>query len=303
MRDAVFFNGSTYISLIDTNLSNQPDATGSTAWAMVAQKGDTGTQGATGPAGATGAQGPQGIQGVAGPSGPQGLTGPTGPTGATGLTGAAGPMGPAGPKGDTGATGTISPGLQSAICSYACGTMPFLDIPADCACPKIVFVTSNMVAASDLGNADNICAATANGHFNGSFKAWVSYYSLDDNTVISAASRIVDHSALPYIRPDRVVVANNWSGLTSGGLQAPIDIDELGNALGGVSVWTGTTPGGDLAIGSKGDPWFNSTCCDWTNACSGNAIYGGSWETNSGWSVVGYGACNDSYVHLYCIQD
>ncbi len=84
MGDAVSYNGSSYISLVNSNTNNQPD-TAVVQWSLLAQ------QGATGPAGPTGATGLQGVQGV------QGLIGPAGPTGATGATGVAGPQGPQGP--------------------------------------------------------------------------------------------------------------------------------------------------------------------------------------------------------------
>ena len=70
--DAVSFNGSSYVSLTNSNTGNPPDASPA-EWALIAQRGDTG---ATGPTGATGATGEQG---------PVGPPGPTGPTGATGV--------------------------------------------------------------------------------------------------------------------------------------------------------------------------------------------------------------------------
>jgi hypothetical protein len=82
--DAVFFNGSSYISLVSSNINHQPD-TAPAQWSLLAQQGATG---ATGPVGPTGATGSQGIQGIQGP------IGSTGPTGATGATGATGPQGP-----------------------------------------------------------------------------------------------------------------------------------------------------------------------------------------------------------------
>ena len=85
--DAVSFNGSSYISLTDTNTGNAPDMSPSD-WDLIAQRGATGAVGATGATGATGDQGP---------AGPQGLPGPPGPVG---------PQGETGPKGDPGANGT-----------------------------------------------------------------------------------------------------------------------------------------------------------------------------------------------------
>ena len=88
--DAVFFNGSSYVSLVGSNTGNSPD-TSPAEWAMIAQRGDvgaTGADGSQGPQGATGADGPQGPQGATGAQGPDG---PQGPQGATGATGAQGP--------------------------------------------------------------------------------------------------------------------------------------------------------------------------------------------------------------------
>ncbi|HWB85169.1 MAG TPA: hypothetical protein VG675_13575 [Bryobacteraceae bacterium] len=78
--DAVFFNGSSYASLINSNTNSQPD-TNPSDWSLLAQQGGTGPQGALGLTGPTGPQGPTGLQGI---QGIQGITGPTGPTGAEG---------------------------------------------------------------------------------------------------------------------------------------------------------------------------------------------------------------------------
>lgn len=103
--DAVFYNGSSYISLQSSNTGNQPDTTPA-QWSLLAEQGAIG---------ATGAVGPQGIQGVSGPVGPIGPAGSTGLQGPMGLTGATGATGPAGPTGATGATGPQGPiGLTGA---------------------------------------------------------------------------------------------------------------------------------------------------------------------------------------------
>ncbi|HEY5999197.1 MAG TPA: hypothetical protein VI078_07835 [bacterium] len=106
MGDAVGFAGSSFISLQNANVGNQPDLSPS-FWALLAGQGSTGATGATGPTG------PQGAQGTTGPTGATGVTGPQGPAGATGaagVTGAQGPTGPQGPQGPTGAKG--DPGAQ-----------------------------------------------------------------------------------------------------------------------------------------------------------------------------------------------
>ena len=75
--DAVSYFGSSYISLTNANLNNNPIGSPS-QWGLLAQVGATGATGPTGSTGATGA------------TGSTGATGPTGPTGATGVTGATG---------------------------------------------------------------------------------------------------------------------------------------------------------------------------------------------------------------------
>ena len=78
--DAVGYNGSAWISLLNNNWGLTPGVDDRT-WALL---GQVGPKGATGPTGLTGIAGPTG------PTGPAGATGPTGATGATGNTGAGG---------------------------------------------------------------------------------------------------------------------------------------------------------------------------------------------------------------------
>ncbi len=87
--DAVFYNGSSYISLTN-NSAMQPDVSTSD-WSLLAQQGTAGTAGETGPAGPAGSTGSTGPQGAAGPQGPTGAAGATGATGNTGATGEQGP--------------------------------------------------------------------------------------------------------------------------------------------------------------------------------------------------------------------
>jgi hypothetical protein len=98
-NDAVTFNGTTYISLQNSSVGNQPDVSPA-FWSVFAAAGATGP---AGPIGATGIAGPVGPQGIQGSTG---NTGPTGPTGATGATGSIGPQGIQGPDGNTGPAGS-----------------------------------------------------------------------------------------------------------------------------------------------------------------------------------------------------
>jgi hypothetical protein len=65
-------NGSSFISLINNNLNNNPPATQGTDWQLIAQAGTNGANGMNGSPGATGSTGP------AGPTGATGATGPPG---------------------------------------------------------------------------------------------------------------------------------------------------------------------------------------------------------------------------------
>jgi hypothetical protein len=77
--DSVWFNGSSYISLIDGNAGNSPPVPTQAApkaqvvpWALLAREGAAGSEGAPG---AQGLQGPQGVNGNPGPRGPSGAGG------------------------------------------------------------------------------------------------------------------------------------------------------------------------------------------------------------------------------------
>ena len=78
--DAVFFNGSSYISLVSGNVGHQPDAN-PVQWSLLAQQGAIGATGPAGPLGSQGVQGIQGPIGAVGPIGPIGTIGPIGPIG------------------------------------------------------------------------------------------------------------------------------------------------------------------------------------------------------------------------------
>jgi hypothetical protein len=111
LNDAVFSSGSSYMSLADSNVGNQPDASPE-QWSLLSKQGNTGPQGIQGVAGSQGVAGPQGdtgLQGLQGLKGDTGLQGVKGDTGATGPQGLQGQQGLQGVKGDTGLQGPIGP--------------------------------------------------------------------------------------------------------------------------------------------------------------------------------------------------
>ena len=168
------FNGSSYISLQDSNTGHSPDAS-PTFWSLLAQEGATGATGATGPAGPTGATGNDGTNGTNGATGATGSIGPTGPTGSTGApgtngtngsNGATGATGDLGPTGATGATGGFNGTL--AIRTVA-ATTPLLDTDQMVFCDPASATTLTLPTASANSglvitikriNAVNTCSVT-----------------------------------------------------------------------------------------------------------------------------------------------
>ena len=123
-NDVVTFNGSTYVSLQDSNSGNSPDSTPA-SWQLIAAAGSTGATGTAGSNGATGATGATGADGTDwsllasnGVNGATGAIGATGsarrsrsdrsdrlersPTASNGVDGAAGATGATGAAGATG---------------------------------------------------------------------------------------------------------------------------------------------------------------------------------------------------------
>ncbi len=125
------------------------------------------------------------------------------------------------------------------------------------------------------------------------FKAWLS-------DAANSPSTTFVQSALPYVRVDGVIVANNWADLTDGTLQAPIYRDEAGaqppptDPFPFNDAWTGTDPDGTGVA---------EHCVAWT---SGDFINIGqlgdySLETDPQWTGLALAGCSTS-ARLYCFQ-
>ena len=165
-----------------------------------------------------------------------------------------------------------------------------------CSTSKIVFVSAFLVSGvGGPAGADSLCTDWA-GDVNlpGTYAAWLS----DGNT--SPAERF-HHAAVPYVRPDDVVVANNWADLTDGTLDAPISIDQNGVEVGGTcdqtGVWTGSTQAGTYAGGAD--------CSGWTTNDDNEigSVVGSAVSQTSGWTVTGCPprSCGEP-AHIYCFQ-
>jgi hypothetical protein len=157
-----------------------------------------------------------------------------------------------------------------------------------------VFVTSNAYNGN-LGNgidgADAKCSSVAS-HVNlpGTWTAWV---SADDGS--NARDRIQDGE---YQLLNGTVVASSLADLTDGTLAHPINIDESGSSLDGVSVWTGTSMAGSL----EGDTCSSDTG-SWRSLSDENeGQVGDSSRADAGWTNAGTSSCAVS-SHLYCFAD
>lgn len=126
-----------------------------------------------------------------------------------------------------------------------------------CARQRIVFASSEVFLPEHLGSlyfADGICrqlAGAAGLAHSETFIAWLS----DSKT--SAGSRLFLGKGT-YARPDGVIVARDYKQLTSGQLDAPINVTEKNVMLEGGSAWTGTLPSGDAVPGAE-------HCKDWSS--------------------------------------
>ena len=146
-------------------------------------------------------------------------------------------------------------------------------------------------SATGVEAGDEICRteATAAGlPYPESFKAWLS----DDN--IDAEDRF-DHNG-PWIRRDRVRIANSLTDLTDGALFTPINVTATGQYLNSVFVWTGTNEDG-TADDFRCDEWL-----DGTGGSSGR--YGIPNTFIFEWTDFGlFPASCDDDLRLYCFQD
>lgn len=164
-------------------------------------------------------------------------------------------------------------------------------------CERYVFVTSGVYSGEDIGaaiGADGRCnayaalAGTLPRLVGRSFQAWVS----DDLANFTASARLT-HGTRPYRLVNDVLIANDWTQLTSGSILHPINITEQGLTVGQELVWTGTTALG--AVTAK-------TCTNWSiNGVDNTGTVGRANVTNSTWTNSGTSMCGIGH-RLYCFE-
>ena len=171
-------------------------------------------------------------------------------------------------------------------------------------CGKRVFTTSTTYDGNlgGLIGADAKCQARAvAAGLPGTYKAWLS------DSVASPSTRFAK-ATVAYRLVDGTLIADNYAGLTSGTLSAPINKTESGTAAptstfcgtGKITVWTSTA--------STGLPQLTATntCNNWTDSAStGGAQWGDGAVTTSSWSMFcSGGTCaGPTFVAaLFCFQ-
>jgi hypothetical protein len=149
-----------------------------------------------------------------------------------------------------------------------------------------MFTTSLHYRATDLSDADSLCAARAQaGHLAGHFVAWLS------TSATSALAKI--QTASGWVRPDGLPFAASANALLAGQILYPPSVDEMNETIpaGQDLVFTGTTPGGTPA---------QDTCSDWSSTAPA-ALYGHPDASTVGWTEATTLACNNE-GRLYCFQ-
>ncbi len=155
---------------------------------------------------------------------------------------------------------------------------------------KRVFVTST-TTSGNMGNlmgADGICQTRAGAAgLGGTYKAWLS------SATTSAATRLT-HATVDYALVDGTVVANGWTDLTDGTLDAAINKDELGNTVASSAVWTNCTTAGNIDA---------AECLQWTSVTPGHKGQTGlSSATNAAWTDnIAFEDCA-LLRRLYCLE-
>ncbi len=160
-----------------------------------------------------------------------------------------------------------------------------------------IFVTNTLYNGNlgGLAGADSKCAASATAaSLTGTWKAWLS------DSVTSASGRLTKNSG--YKNMNNQIVANSWSGLTSGTLLAPIQYTETNaNVNFEISkfVFTGTNSAGNKTPSTGDSTRF---CGDWTSTAGANTI-GNSLVVDFNWTQYdGGNVCSDPFYRLYCVE-
>jgi hypothetical protein len=96
-----------------------------------------------------------------------------------------------------------------------------------------------------------------------------------------------------YKLVDGTVVATSGAGFFSQAHLAGINLDEKGNTVAGMRVWTGTN-----GTGTE----FEDNCNDWTKAFGNIPTIGLTDGTDSSWAHTNLSSECDGMFAFYCVQ-
>ena len=153
---------------------------------------------------------------------------------------------------------------------------------------RFAFYTSTTYSGSGVGGlsgADALCnVRAAAAGLPGTYRAW-----LGDSTG-SPSTRFTQRTE-PYRLADTTLIANDFTDLADGTLQAALNLDEFGLGVSGTFAWTNVTTGG-VTAGAE-------SCSDWASD-SGTGNRGSTNNTSIVWMSSSTLSCG-SNSRLYCI--
>lgn len=181
---------------------------------------------------------------------------------------------------------------------------------------KRIFITGPLAngnltngQANSIAGADKTCVDVANtaslcggptSCTTGTFKAWIS-----DGTTAPATAGRMNQSSNPYKLVDgTTTVANNWTDLTDGSIQNPINKNASGTSVGTVNVWTNVNSSGASIITGAGSTNCGAAAGGFaSSAINRNARIGSSGVTTGSWTdTAGTSICNVATNYIYCLE-
>jgi hypothetical protein len=184
-------------------------------------------------------------------------------------------------------------------------------VPCDDGCrfaARLVFLSSVAYKAGELGGVEGahtkcqLLAEKAGYDNSENFTAWLS------DALHSPAKDFLHTPGLPFVRPDGVRIADDWSDLVKNGPHEGIAVTETGELSLDVRVWTGTTASGNLL-----DPAAH--CKAWTSLSPEDQSRVGrsgldkaaqpqawtQWHDNRHWTNFANFSC-DYQWRIYCFE-
>ncbi len=163
--------------------------------------------------------------------------------------------------------------------------------------PKIVFL-SDTQTDGDMGGiagANAICQAdAAAASLSGTFLAWLSVSVASGNSSSPATTFNTDTG--PFLLPGGVQVADDWTDLIDGTLDAPINHTASGETGVNSFVWTGTQSDGSAAATAA------ETCSEWSTTASTGSGGSASLDSNSWTENFVTSASCTAVFRLYCFE-